>query len=557
MFRKRLVLLILVFVCGKGFSYECDAFTYDNLVNEIYTDHVQHFAKLFNQVKVDGFIEFGLGKGTKYFLDHCDRVTSVEILAEGQSDGWFNHCTALYAHVDHWNPILFRGSSRMAFANNLAFGQHKDPTLYDSAYILEFKDLCEDVFKAQKYEVAFVDAGVHMRGELVNELFDRAEIIAAHDTNGGGKAYGWERINTPSNYVKIHCSEGVGVTFWVSVERPDVIKALGGTIPKRKKLRIFFPNIHGALVDSFARALSYTGHTLVLAGKTFDPKHPAKGFKLSYGSFDNEKFVSHGNVEVIENYEIAKNPPDVFFINCPGPIEKDINRMVRWVYYRYGKKSVKLAHHSGNNRMNFYENLVKNLVQSDAKTGEIFREGKQHIVTWVPWVDFDSFPFKGVSDEPFFGSYLDLHYFYGCLQGKQFFNEFISYQRIHLPGIEVGNFYLLGRAYADSIQRSSGTLHIKDTEGIGYTILDSLSAGRPVFLKRSFSEGSRMMNWCIEGKTAFFFDTNEELAEKMKRLVEDDDYRHEVQLTCAQTVRRMINNEKQARILDNFLQNLQ
>ncbi len=64
------------------------------------------------------------------------------------------------------------------------------------------------------------------------------------------------------------------------------------------------------------------------------------------------------------------------------------------------------------------------------------------------------------------------------------------------------------------------------------------------------------MNWCIEGKTAFFFDDYAEFEQKLNRYLSDSEFRHQVQRDCADVIRQMINNEKQARILDNFLQNL-
>ena len=63
-------------------------------------------------------------------------------------------------------------------------------------------------------------------------------------------------------------------------------------------------------------------------------------------------------------------------------------------------------------------------------------------------------------------------------------------------------------------------------------------------------------NWCIEGKTAFFFDDPYEFRLKLQNYLADPDYRRQIQEECAMTIRKLINNEKQAKVLEKFLQNL-
>ena len=56
------------------------------------------------------------------------------------------------------------------------------------------------VFAALK---GFVDAGVHFRGDIVNVLFNKIDIITVHDINNrahGGNIYGYLRIKCPKNY---------------------------------------------------------------------------------------------------------------------------------------------------------------------------------------------------------------------------------------------------------------------------------------------------------------------------------------------------------------------
>lgn len=215
------------------FSLEPKDLTYEFLESSVYTDHVQHFKKLFSIVKVHSFLEFGVGYGTKYFLDHCDTVTSCEIILPDQTAHWFDHTREVYAQYKNWTPILKYGSPAMQNANVICYQKYQDPEHYQRDYLSELQGICNELFANKTFDVAFVDPGFHMRGDLVNELFHRVPIIAAHDTNIAPKIYGWAKVRTPSNYEKIVCSKGQGVIFWISKDYPELIQALKRTANSR------------------------------------------------------------------------------------------------------------------------------------------------------------------------------------------------------------------------------------------------------------------------------------------------------------------------------------
>ena len=58
---------------------------------------------------------------------------------------------------------------------------------------------------------------------------------------------------------------------------------------------------------------------------------------------------------------------------------------------------------------------------------------------------------------------------------------------------------------------SSATLHIKDQEGFGWSVLESMAVGRPVILHRGLAKHMAMEEWAVDGKTAVYFDTADEL----------------------------------------------
>jgi hypothetical protein len=208
------------------FSVNVDEIDYQFLLySNPVTDHVQHFKKLFEAANISSMIEFGVGYGTKYFLDNCGRVASCEIVLPNQSDQWFKDTVVLFQKYSNWTPILKYGSVAMQKANEISI-QGQIPALQDTIYLVEMKGLCNELFSSQEYELAFVDPGFHMRADLVTELFGRVPIIAAHDTSTSSEIYGWNRIITPSNYEKFTFFKGRGVTFWIRNDRPDVIAAL-------------------------------------------------------------------------------------------------------------------------------------------------------------------------------------------------------------------------------------------------------------------------------------------------------------------------------------------
>lgn len=559
------------------FSIEVDEIDYNFLISSPYTDHVQHFQKLFQHTSINSVLEFGVGYGTKYLLEHCGKVTSCEIVLPDQTAYWFYHTSDLLGEHPNWTPILKYGNLSMQKANLFSVYNHKDPALDDAAYILEIKEICDDLFKDEQFEMAFVDPGFHMRGDLVNELFDRVAIIVAHDTNVAPDIYGWNKIYTPSNYEKISFTEGQGVTIWIHKDKTALISSLKGQAPVQstKKLRIFFPLMHHTLIESVALAFHHLGHTLVVPGKTFSPSSPTHGIKLS-GSDCFEKnplesahFVSLfsktspescaflKNIEVIENHEIINNPPDVLVVNWKG-VEDEIYNLFQHILQHSQKKDVKLVHYSGNNCTIYNKNYVKNLIAVDACTAQFYDASRTHIVSWIPWINFEAFQYNGFSDQLSINNFLSHNYDTSFAMSYSIFQDITNRLKMKFPQLKILSPKFMPRdEVLSSMDQSCATVHIKETEGFGYTIIESIAKGRPVFLKRSFSLGSRLMNWCIEGKTAFFFDDYQECEKKVKKYLENQEYRHQVQNDCAMTVRKLIDNEKQARILDNFLQNLQ
>lgn len=240
-----ITLLSFLTLAAYSDGSQTDYITYEWLadlgVKTGYTDHIPHWRRLFNTMKVRGFLECGCGFSTTYFLDHADKVVSIEYITPGSGDRWYQYCLSLYSERTNWVPMLYNAEFRSnSFINacNYQCSTHRDYALIDPTYLRELSQNFKSVIKkaqAEKYDidVAFVDPGVFIRGDMVKLLLAlNIPIVASHDTDSDvgtdeeENLYGWNKVVTPSNYVKIYIAYGKGTTFWISDQLPEVIAAM-------------------------------------------------------------------------------------------------------------------------------------------------------------------------------------------------------------------------------------------------------------------------------------------------------------------------------------------
>lgn len=245
MFKRFFIILLTSFILNSSSqAFEQDFITYEWLCDlgtrTGYTDHIPHWRRLFNTMKVRGFLECGLGYSTSYFLKNADKVISIEYITPDCGDKWYKECLNLFKDHENWIPLLYNAELRSNSFNNACAYQcymHQDYALIDSIYIKElvqhFKSLIKKA-EEENYEidVAFVDPGIYIRGDMVNLLLDlQIPIVVSHHTemdNGTekGNLYGWNKVKTPENYVKIYIPFGKGTTFWISNQLPNVITSI-------------------------------------------------------------------------------------------------------------------------------------------------------------------------------------------------------------------------------------------------------------------------------------------------------------------------------------------
>ena len=203
-----------------------------------YTEHVSHIKRIFSKMKIRTFLEFGVGFSTKYFIDNCDKVISVEFVTPGSGPEWLKYCIDLYRDYKTWTPIAYFTGNGLdtSWAPHKYMGAesvyqaaayqpvyYKSYALIDPSFLDDLKSFVEQQVAVNPIDMAFVDSGICIRGDLVQVLFNNVPIIAAHDIAPKNRrhlddVYGYGRIVVPENYEEIHVPFGMGTAFWVKKE---------------------------------------------------------------------------------------------------------------------------------------------------------------------------------------------------------------------------------------------------------------------------------------------------------------------------------------------------
>lgn len=245
------VRVLILCVCTVFFTNQLSADVWINDAEDIteefltqtsssahYTEHVAHLKRVFKKVDVRTFIEFGVGFSTKYFIDNSAHVISVEFITPGSGPDWMQYCLNLYRNYSNWTPIAYFSGPGLdtSWAPQKYIGldsvyracayqpvHRKSYAPIDSSFLDDLNNFMEQQGAANDIDFAFVDAGVCIRGDLVQVLFNKVPIIAAHDITVKENrhlddVYGYGRIVVPENYVEIHVPFGMGTAFWVKNE---------------------------------------------------------------------------------------------------------------------------------------------------------------------------------------------------------------------------------------------------------------------------------------------------------------------------------------------------
>ena len=186
---------------------------------------VPYLHRLFRFQKIGRMLEFGVGSGTGFLLDHCGHVVSMELTMPGYPWPWDNSCIERFKKRGNWTFIDREcGKGLVKADEECVHGQYPAD---NSPYIGEIDTLVAEALKKGPFDMIFVDPAAHARADFINQLFGKTDIIATHDTAVSAEFYGWDKIREPENYEKISPNlGGHGVIFWINKSKPDLIRFL-------------------------------------------------------------------------------------------------------------------------------------------------------------------------------------------------------------------------------------------------------------------------------------------------------------------------------------------
>lgn len=262
-----------------------------------------------------------------------------------------------------------------------------------------------------------------------------------------------------------------------------------------------------------------------------------------------KKHLKYNNALILNKEQILDWKPDCIIITCYESSFEVLYELIPKL-----PKTIKVAFFSGNNYWEgaFPWYLIKNYLAADLPSHNLCKKHNIANHLWYrPFVDYQTFKYNPASSMTV-GSYI-------CDFERNFPDcyKFSRQLEAQVPEIK-HNFHTKSTRDEvwESMNNSIATSHIK-VDGYGYSIIQSMAVGRPVFVHRDLAKQCSYQNWCIEGETAFYISSPAEYRAKLKALIDSPDYRNWVHYNCAQKIREYINNENETEKLGKFLENLQ
>ena len=197
-------------------------------------EHLPYLREIFVDCKDKTMLQFGISCLTKYFLDNCKKVISLEFITHGFGPSAITDWLAFYKSCSNLIPIAYltgyQGGTDWAFFKYFGSDSIYRATVYqaehnqsylqvDPKYLEEFEFFLDNLTKRNKFEFAFVSPlGTVTRGDLVQVLFGKVPIImigsASSRIEKRPDSYGYREIITPDDYVEIQLPKNTVV--WVS-----------------------------------------------------------------------------------------------------------------------------------------------------------------------------------------------------------------------------------------------------------------------------------------------------------------------------------------------------
>nr|WP_312162084.1 hypothetical protein [Brevundimonas diminuta] len=316
-------------------------------------------------------------------------------------------------------------------------------------------------------------------------------------------------------------------------------------------MKIFMPSVHPRRTKGVASSLNSVGMPLYIAGSSFAPN---VGVHKKYTQNEATELFGQ-NVYIYEGNEIFDNPPDIVI---SGREDSEIELFSLVEKIRSSKFCSFLAY-SGNFHSHFNWEIYQGAICTDLATRMIARWRGIPAIEYRPAFSFDSFPYQPGHREKdiILRSYI-----------QTFEERYPTAFKIHdaisrkynsdlWPNVLIENVRDKSLSEVERLMRESvATIHIKDQEGFGWSVLESLSVGRPLILQSGLAKHMAMTNWAIHNETALYFEDEKDLENIVIKLRDDIDWRVDFQRKTASKIRSLYDFYSSARELGKFLEHM-
>jgi hypothetical protein len=313
---------------------------------------------------------------------------------------------------------------------------------------------------------------------------------------------------------------------------------------------ILWPDIHRTLTSHVARMMKVLGHQVIIPDKTYKiekyPEPPIQNWCWNE-SYENGVTPFGSNVRAMSKDEILNSPIDAI---CIPNVES------QWELRNLAIKipKVKLFYYTGNDYFKGhlpYSDGMKNIIFADQSSKRFSEEGGvPNRAEWIPFIHSDNL-FKSNTS-------LELYSYISSYKShfKQCFDFFQKLRGINQMFIIENIQDKTSEFVKQKMINSSGIVHIKPIEGMGFSTLEAVSLGRPVFAHRTLSNGKSLLRWVKQGRTGMFFENGADF----KEILDIIQYAPEVLIALQQNTykesREIINSSEQIEILKCFLERL-
>ena len=243
------------------------------------------------------------------------------------------------------------------------------------------------------------------------------------------------------------------------------------------------------------------------------------------------------NVEAYSGEDILARPPDVMVVG-----RRDYEQPMHELWRRLSAtRPVVFCGYSGVFQAPYNFRRYHGIIATDVATRILARTHGVPALKFFPDFDFDAYPFvpEPPSDRVILRSYTN-HFAKRFPFAHAFHAECVAVLRQRFGSrVRAENVQGVARQRArEMMTESTATLHIKNEEGFGWSVVESLATGRPVISQAGLSRSMAYREWLGPSADALLFDTPADLVPIVQRLLDDPAWRAGLQVEAAETIRR-------------------